>query len=85
MCSRAALCGLFLLWRVRLLRRPPGFNVETVEYKNLTCTVWDVGGQDVVRCLGGLWTSEGGGGRVCVPPLCDWQARAGFHCCPALH
>lgn len=28
-----------------------GFNVETVEYKNLTCTVWDVGGQDVIRPL----------------------------------
>lgn len=25
-----------------------GFNVETVEYKNITFTVWDVGGQ--VRC-----------------------------------
>jgi hypothetical protein len=22
-----------------------GFNVETVEYKNITFTVWDVGGQ----------------------------------------
>ena len=22
-----------------------GFNVETVEYKNLTMTIWDVGGQ----------------------------------------
>lgn len=26
----------------------PGFNVETVEYKNLKFTVWDVGGQDKV-------------------------------------
>lgn len=24
-----------------------GFNVETVEYKNICFTVWDVGGQDV--------------------------------------
>ena len=23
----------------------PGFNVETVEYKNISFTVWDVGGQ----------------------------------------
>ncbi|MCH97728.1 ADP-ribosylation factor 1-like [Trifolium medium] len=23
-----------------------GFNVETVEYKNVSFTVWDVGGQD---------------------------------------
>merc|ERR1711923_135162 len=26
-----------------------GFNVETVEYKNLSFTVWDVGGQDKIR------------------------------------
>jgi ADP-ribosylation factor protein 1 len=28
-----------------------GFNVETVEYKNLTMTVWDIGGQDKIRSL----------------------------------
>jgi GTPase SAR1 family protein len=28
-----------------------GFNVETVEYKNLKFNVWDVGGQDKVPCL----------------------------------
>merc|ERR1711886_20153 len=28
-----------------------GFNVETVEYKNITFTVWDVGGQDKIRKL----------------------------------
>merc|ERR1719281_2093069 len=28
-----------------------GFNVETVEYKNLMFTVWDVGGQDKIRKL----------------------------------
>merc|ERR1711933_38105 len=28
-----------------------GFNVETVEYKNLSFTVWDVGGQDRIRKL----------------------------------
>ncbi len=28
-----------------------GFNVETVEYKNLRFTVWDVGGQDRIRPL----------------------------------
>ena len=27
---------------------PIGFNVETVEYKNISFTVWDVGGQDKV-------------------------------------
>ena len=29
----------------------PGFNVETVEYKNISFTVWDVGGQDEIRPL----------------------------------
>ena len=28
-----------------------GFNVETVEYKNVNFTVWDVGGQDKIRPL----------------------------------
>ncbi|XP_016373894.1 ADP-ribosylation factor 4-like isoform X2 [Sinocyclocheilus rhinocerous] len=28
-----------------------GFNVETVEYNNISFTVWDVGGQDVIRRL----------------------------------
>merc|ERR1712225_227367 len=28
-----------------------GFNVETVEYKNIRFTVWDVGGQDKIRKL----------------------------------
>lgn len=30
---------------------PAGFNVETVEYKNICFTVWDVGGQDKIRPL----------------------------------
>lgn len=28
-----------------------GFNVDTVQYKNLNLTVWDVGGQDRIRPL----------------------------------
>ncbi|MCI4390313.1 hypothetical protein PGIGA_G00121210 [Pangasianodon gigas] len=28
-----------------------GFNVETVDYKNISFTVWDVGGQNVIRPL----------------------------------
>ena len=28
-----------------------GFNVETVEYKNLRFCMWDVGGQDKLRPL----------------------------------
>jgi small GTP-binding protein len=26
-----------------------GFNVETIEYKNLAFTMWDLGGQDKIR------------------------------------
>ena len=33
------------------LSSPTGFNVETVEYKNISFTVWDVGGQDKIRPL----------------------------------
>ena len=28
-----------------------GFNVETIEYKNISFTMWDVGGQDKIRPL----------------------------------
>merc|ERR1712032_14615 len=28
-----------------------GFNVESVEYKNISFTVWDIGGQDKIRKL----------------------------------
>ena len=28
-----------------------GFNVDTIEYKNLTMTMWDLGGQDKIRRL----------------------------------
>uniref|UniRef100_A0A3B4F7K0 ADP-ribosylation factor-like protein 14 n=1 Tax=Pundamilia nyererei TaxID=303518 RepID=A0A3B4F7K0_9CICH len=30
---------------------PTIFNVETVEYKNISFTVWDVGGQTIIRPL----------------------------------
>lgn len=48
-----------------------GFNVETVEYKNISFTVWDVGGQDKIRPLWrhyfqntqvGFWRLTYGGG-----------------------
>lgn len=45
-----------------------GFNVETVEYKNICFTVWDVGGQDKIRPLWRHYfqnTQVGGEG---VPP-----------------
>lgn len=50
---------------------PTGFNVETVEYKNICFTVWDVGGQDKIRplwrhyfqntqvCGGWMWAGQG--------------------------
>jgi len=34
-----------------LISSSSGFNVETVEYKNIQFTVWDVGGQDKIRPL----------------------------------
>mmetsp|Transcript_68708 Transcript_68708/g.159296 ORF Transcript_68708/g.159296 Transcript_68708/m.159296 type:complete len:180 (-) Transcript_68708:73-612(-) len=40
-----------------------GFNVETVEYKNLSFTVWDVGGQDKVRPL---WRHFGQGTQALI-------------------
>ena len=42
---RLSLC----VWPLNAPSCPPtGFNVETVEYKNISFTVWDVGGQDKV-------------------------------------
>ena len=35
-----------------------GFNVETVEYKNISFTVWDIGGQDKIRSLWRLYFQE---------------------------
>ena len=35
-----------------------GFNVETVEYKNISFTVWDIGGQDKIRSLWRLYYQE---------------------------
>jgi ADP-ribosylation factor 1/2 len=37
---------------------PPGFNVESVEYKNVNFTVWDLGGQEKIRQLWRHCTSE---------------------------
>lgn len=41
------------LWPTAVVTTIPtiGFNVETVEYKNISFTVWDVGGQDKIRPL----------------------------------
>lgn len=35
-----------------------GFNVESVEYKNINFTVWDIGGQDKIRVLWRLYYQE---------------------------
>jgi len=44
--------SLSLRFSSRLFFSPhKGFNVETVEYKNIGFTVWDVGGQDKIRPL----------------------------------
>lgn len=40
-----------LILRKYLPHARVGFNVETVEYKNINFTVWDVGGQDKIRPL----------------------------------
>ncbi|GIQ90578.1 small GTPase superfamily, ARF type, partial [Kipferlia bialata] len=38
-----------------------GFNCETVEYKNISFTMWDVGGQDTIRPLWKHYYSHGSG------------------------
>ena len=49
-----------------------GFNVETVEYKQISFTVWDVGGKDKIRplwrhCEDMLWCFVLHGARVLLP------------------
>ena len=39
------------LFYINFVQIISGFNVETVEYKNICFTVWDVGGQDKIRPL----------------------------------
>ncbi|KAI5093372.1 hypothetical protein C0J45_16510, partial [Silurus meridionalis] len=41
----------FFLTFLNVYLSSTGFNVETVEYKNICFTVWDVGGQDKIRPL----------------------------------
>ena len=43
--------ALFFCDACHLASHLSGFNVETVEYKNINFTVWDVGGQDKIRPL----------------------------------
>ena len=51
-----------------------GFNVETVEYKNISFTVWDVGGQDKIRPL---WRHYF---QVMVIPLLLLSSVINSHC-----
>ena len=41
----------FFLTHIQNLTHSIGFNVEQVDYKNISFTVWDVGGQDKIRPL----------------------------------
>jgi hypothetical protein len=56
---------------------PAGFNVETVEYKNISFTVWDVGGQDKVStrppAAHSCARSSGGGGAGLRQCSWGWQ------------
>mmetsp|Transcript_12821 Transcript_12821/g.18653 ORF Transcript_12821/g.18653 Transcript_12821/m.18653 type:complete len:122 (+) Transcript_12821:48-413(+) len=51
-----------------------GFNVETVEYKNISFTVWDVGGQDKIRPL---WRHyyTGTNGLIFVVAITSWTTK----------
>jgi len=45
-----------ILFQLKLQRQVPtiptvGFNVESVEYKNIKMCIWDIGGQDKMRCI----------------------------------
>ena len=46
-----------------------GFNVETVEYKNLQFTIWDIGGQDRIRALWRLYFQETQGEIFCYKSI----------------
>ena len=50
-----------------------GFNVEKVEYRNLKMTIWDIGGQDILRPL---WRHyyDNSNGVIFVVDSCD-EAR----------
>jgi ADP-ribosylation factor protein 1 len=53
-----------------------GFNVETVEYKNLKMTVWDVGGQERIRRLWSYYY-QGSTGIIFIVDSCDRQRLTG--------
>ena len=49
-----------------------GFNVETVNYKNISFTVWDIGGQDKIRNLWRVYL-KGSQGLIFVIDSSDKQ------------
>jgi len=49
-----------------------GFNVETVKYKNISFTVWDIGGQDKIRNLWRVYL-KGSTGLIFVVDSSDKQ------------
>merc|ERR1712029_1002107 len=55
-----------------------GFNVETVEYKNISFNVWDVGGQDKIRLLWRHYytNTQGLPGALTCPEITD---KLGLH------
>ena len=53
-----------------------GFNVETVEYKNISFTVWDVGGQDKIRPLWCASTSHAHRFAIVESRLTLWRPVA---------
>ena len=53
-----------------------GFNVETVEYKNISFTVWDVGGQDKVTTAAHHTRSAHGTGEGESGGDCDERKKA---------
>jgi len=55
-----------------------GFNVETVEYKNINFSVWDVGGQKAIRKLWRYYY-QGVQGIIFVVDSCD-KERMGIAC-----
>lgn len=70
-----------------------GFNVETVEYKNISFTVWDVGGQDKIRPLWRHYFQNTQGEReteLCQRTPAPLKPRTGalkivFYCCASPH
>ena len=59
-----------------MFRLLSGFNVETVEYKNIRFTVWDVGGQDKIRPL---WRHYFVNTQVRVCRLAVFRTLSSFH------